>query len=290
MEFPAISSRATNGRIYLAKSERIPQFPRPSSSRLIHQRRFKGIPCGNSSKIARPDLRRESKYNMINELINEMVDAGVHYGHQTKKWNPRMKPFLMKDRGGIYIIDLEKTVQQLDKASDFLADIVSKGKKVLFVGCKRQAQDAIREAAEATGQHYVNHRWLGGMLTNSLTVRKSVERLKYLENIEKQPEFKAMSKKELAALGREREKLLRNLRGVRDMDKKPDAVVIVDSARETIAVAEARRLNIPIIALVDTNADPALVQFPIPGNDDAIRSIRIILQNLVDAMVAARKN
>ena len=227
---------------------------------------------------------------MINELINDMVDAGVHYGHQTKKWNPRMKPFLMKDKGGIYIIDLEKTVQQLDKAADFLADLVSKGKKVLFVGCKRQAQDAIREAAEATGQHYVNHRWLGGMLTNSLTVRKSVERLKYLETIEKQPEFKAMSKKELAALGREREKLLRNLRGVRDMDKKPDAVVIVDSARETIAVAEARRLNIPIIALVDTNADPALVQYPIPGNDDAIRSIRIILQNLVDAMVAARKN
>ncbi len=232
----------------------------------------------------------KTEHNMINELINEMVDAGVHYGHQTKKWNPRMKPFLMKDKGGIYIIDLEKTVQQLDKASDFLADLVGKGKRVLFVGCKRQAQDAIREAAEATGQHYVNHRWLGGMLTNSLTVRKSVERLKYLENIEKQPEFKAMSKKELAALGREREKLLRNLRGVRDMDKKPDAVVIVDSARETIAVAEARRLNIPIIALVDTNADPALVQFPIPGNDDAIRSIRLILQNLVDAMVAARKN
>jgi small subunit ribosomal protein S2 len=239
--------------------------------------------------IARPESRRETPYPMINELITEMVDAGVHYGHQTKKWNPRMKPYLMKDKGGIYIINLEKTVQQLDKAADFLADLVGKGKKVLFVGCKRQAQDAIREAAEATGQHYVNHRWLGGMLTNSLTVRKSVERLKYLENIEKQPEFKAMSKKELAALGREREKLLRNLRGVRDMDKKPDAVVIVDSARETIAVAEARRLEIPIVALVDTNADPAVVDFPIPGNDDAIRSIRIILQNLVDAMVAARK-
>ena len=227
---------------------------------------------------------------MINDLINEMVDAGVHYGHQTKKWNPRMKPFLMKDKGGIYIINLEKTVQQLDKAAAFLGDLTGKGKKVLFVGCKRQAQDAIREAAEATGQFYVNHRWLGGMLTNSATVRKSVERLKYLENIEKQPEFKAMSKKELAALGREREKLLRNLRGVRDMDKKPDAVVIVDSARETIAVAEARRLNIPIVAIVDTNADPAIVDYPIPGNDDAIRSIRVILQNLVDAMVAARKN
>lgn len=226
---------------------------------------------------------------MINSLITEMVDAGVHYGHQTKKWNPKMKPYLMKDKGGIYIINLEKTVQCLDKAADFLTDLTSKGRKVLFVGCKRQAQDAIRAAAEATGQYYVNHRWLGGMLTNSSTVRKSIERLKYLESIEKQPEFKAMSKKELAALGRERDKLLRNLRGVRDMEKKPDAVVIVDSARETIAVAEARRLEIPIIAIVDTNADPSVIDYPIPGNDDAIRSIRVILQNLVDAMVAGRK-
>ena len=226
---------------------------------------------------------------MINELINDMVDAGVHYGHQTKKWNPRMKPFLMKDKAGIYIINLEKTVQQLDKAADFLSGLTSKGKKVLFVGCKRQAQEAIKEAAEATGQFYVNHRWLGGMLTNSATVRKSVERLKYLETIEKQPEFKSMSKKELSALGREREKLLRNLRGVRDMNELPDAVVIVDSARETIAVAEAKRLQIPIVALVDTNADPAAVDYPIPANDDAIRSIRLILQNLVDSMMAAKR-
>jgi small subunit ribosomal protein S2 len=225
---------------------------------------------------------------MINELISEMVDAGVHYGHQTKKWNPKMKPFLMKDKGGIYIINLEKTVQQLDKAAAFLSDLTGKGKKVLFVGCKRQAQDAVREAAEATGQFYVNHRWLGGMLTNSATVRKSIERLRWLENLEKQPEFKSMSKKELAALGREREKLLRNLKGVRDMDRKPDAIVIVDSARESIAVAEARRLEIPIVALVDTNADPSIVQYPIPANDDAIRSIRIVLQNLVDAMVGAK--
>jgi small subunit ribosomal protein S2 len=225
---------------------------------------------------------------MINELISEMVDAGVHYGHQTKKWNPKMKPFLMKDKGGIYIINLEKTVQQLDKAAAFLSDLTGKGKKVLFVGCKRQAQDAVREAAEATGQFYVNHRWLGGMLTNSATVRKSIERLRWLETLEKQPEFKSMSKKELAALGREREKLLRNLKGVRDMDRKPDAIVIVDSARESIAVAEARRLEIPIVALVDTNADPSIVQYPIPANDDAIRSIRIVLQNLVDAMVGAK--
>ena len=225
---------------------------------------------------------------MINELISEMVDAGVHYGHQTKKWNPKMKPYLMKDKGGIYIINLEKTVQCLDKASDFLSGLTSKGKKILFVGCKRQAQDAVREAAEATGQYYVNHRWLGGMLTNSATVRKSIERLRYLETIEKQPEYKAMSKKELAALGREREKLLRNLKGVRGLDSKPDAVVIVDSARETIAVAEARRLEIPIVALVDTNADPSIIQYPIPANDDAIRSIRIVLQNLVDSIVSSK--
>jgi len=226
---------------------------------------------------------------MINELITDMVDAGVHYGHQTKKWNPKMKPFLMKDKAGIYIINLEETVRRLDKASDFLSGLASKGKRILFVGCKRQAQDAVREAAEATGQFYVNHRWLGGMLTNSSTIRKSIERLKYLENIEKQPEFKAMSKKELASLGRERDKLLRNLRGIREMDKLPDAMVIVDSARESIAVAEARRLRIPIVALVDTNADPNIVDYPIPANDDAIRSIRIVLQNLVDGIVVGAK-
>jgi len=226
---------------------------------------------------------------MINELIKEMVDAGVHYGHQTRKWNPKMKPFLMKDKGGIYIIDLEQTVQRLDKASEYLSELTSKGKKVLFVGCKRQAQEAVKEAAGAAGQYYVNHRWLGGTLTNLSTIRKSVERLKYLEDIEKSAEFKAMSKKELAALGRERTKLFRNLDGIRDMEKLPDAIVIVDSARETIAVAEARRLNIPVIAIVDTNADPAKVDYPIPGNDDAIRSIRILLQNLVDSIVVAKK-
>lgn len=226
---------------------------------------------------------------MINELIKEMVDAGVHYGHQTRKWNPKMKPYLMKDKGGIYIIDLEKTVQCLDKASNYLTELAGKGKKILFVGCKRQAQDAVKEAAGAAGQYYVNHRWLGGTLTNLTTIRRSVERLKYLEDIEKSAEFKAMSKKELAALGREREKLFRNLDGVRDMEKLPDAIVIVDSARETIAVAEARRLNIPVIAIVDSNADPAKVDYPIPGNDDAIRSIRIILQNLVDSIVVASK-
>lgn len=222
---------------------------------------------------------------MVNELIKEMVDAGVHYGHQTKKWNPSMKPYLMKSMGGIHIIDLDQTLKCLDKASDFLSGLASKNKKILFVGCKRQAQEAVREAAEATDQHYVNYRWLGGMLTNLTTIRKSVERMKYLEDIEKAPEYKAMSKKELSALNREKEKLQRNLHGVRTMEKKPDAVVIIDTAKESIAVAEARRLKIPIVGIIDTNGDPSLVDYPIPANDDAMRSIRIVLQNLVDGVV-----
>ncbi len=222
---------------------------------------------------------------MINELISEMVDAGVHYGHQTKKWNPQMKPFLMKDKGGIYIINLEETVKCLDKATDFLGGLAEKGKKILFVGCKRQAQEAVQQAAEATKQYYVNHRWLGGMLTNMSTVKKSIERLRWLEGLEKSPEFKTISKKEFAALTREKLKLQRNLQGIRGMDGLPDALVIVDSARESIAVAEARRLNIPIVAIVDSNADPSVVDYPIPGNDDSVRSIRIILQNIVDTLV-----
>ena len=226
---------------------------------------------------------------MINELIKDMVEAGVHYGHQTRKWHPSMRPYLMKDKGGIYIINLEETVRCLDKASAYITELAAKKKKILFVGCKHQAQEAVREAAEATGQFFVNYRWLGGTMTNLTTIRQSVERLKYLEGIEKAPEFKAMSKKELAALGREKNKLLRNLQGIRNMETLPDALVIVDTARESIAVAEARRLNIPVIGLIDTNGDPGVVDYPIPGNDDSMRSIRIILQNLVDSIVVGAK-
>lgn len=226
---------------------------------------------------------------MVNDLLKEMVEAGVHYGHQTRKWNPKMKPYLMKAKGGIFIINLEETVRQMDKASEFLSELSSKGKKVLFVGCKHQAQKAVQEAAEATEQFYVNHRWLGGMMTNLTTIRQSVERLRYLETIEKQPEFKNTSKKELAALNREMEKLQRNLHGIRLMDKKPDAIVVVDVARESIAVAEARRLNVPIIGIVDTNGDPTNIDYPIPANDDSMRSIRLVLQNLVDSFLAAAK-
>ena len=211
----------------------------------------------------------------------------MHFGHQSKKWHPRMKPFILLVKNGVHVINLEETVRQLEVASGFLAGLAREGKKILFVGCKRQAQDAVREAAEATGQFFVNHRWLGGTLTNLETIRKSVQRLKYLETIESQPEYKMMSKKELAALGRERSKLQRNLSGIRDMSSQPDAMVVVDSHREKIAVDEGNRLGIPIVAMTDSNADPDRVTYPIASNDDAIRAIRIILQNLVDPVVGA---
>jgi len=224
---------------------------------------------------------------MANNLIEELVEAGVHFGHQSRKWNPRMKRFLLQKRAGVHIINVEETVTRLEEAGEFLSKLAVAGKQILFVGCKRQAQEAVRAAAAACGQFYVNHRWLGGTLTNMSTIRKSINRLAYLEAIEKSPEFKSMSKKELASLARECAKLARNLQGIRELDGLPDALVVVDAAREDIAVNEARRLKIPIVAIVDSNADPELIDYPIPGNDDAIRSIRIILQNLIDPIIAA---
>lgn len=225
---------------------------------------------------------------MSNELITELVEAGVHFGHQSRKWNPKMRNFILGEKHNVHLIDLEQTVSQLEEAGKFLADLVSKNKKVLFVGCKRQAQDAVREAAEATGQYYVNHRWLGGTLTNQETVRRSVGRMEELENLQKSPDFKKMSKKEIASLNREKEKLHLRLSGIRNMDRLPDAIVVVDSAREYNAVREARKLRIPIVAMVDSNADPDLIDYPIVSNDDAIRSIRVILKKLIDPVVASR--
>jgi small subunit ribosomal protein S2 len=223
---------------------------------------------------------------MSTELMTELLEAGVHFGHQTKRWNPKMKPFIFEKRNAIYIINLGVTVRQLDVATQYLADVARRGGKILFVGCKKQAQEAIKEAATACGQFYVNQRWLGGTLTNLQTIRKSVGRLKYIEEIDKDPKYSKMGKQELAALRREGEKLRRNLEGIRDMQKLPDAIIIIDTTRESIAVAEAVRLEIPTVAIVDTNADPSLVNYPIAGNDDAIRAIRIILQKLVDAIVS----
>jgi small subunit ribosomal protein S2 len=197
-----------------------------------------------------------------------------------------MKPYIFEKRNAIYIINLGVTVRQIDSATQFLSEVARRGGKILFVGCKKQAQEAIKEAATACGQFYVNQRWLGGTLTNLQTIRKSVGRLKYIEEIDKDPNFSKMGKQELAALRREGEKLRRNLEGIRDMQQLPDAIIVIDTTREAIAVAEALRLNIPTVAIVDTNADPSLVNYPIAGNDDAIRAIRIILQKLVDAIAS----
>lgn len=199
-----------------------------------------------------------------------------------------MRPYILEERSQVHIINLAKTIEQIEAAANFLADLVDAGKRILFVGCKRQAQEAVFESAQACDQFYVNNRWLGGTLTNLETIRRSVRRLDYLETLEKNPDAKKMGKKELAALGRERAKLQRNLNGIRGMERYPDALVIVDSARESIAVAEAQRLGIPIVALVDTNADPDRITCPIAANDDAIRSIRLVLQRLIDPILVMK--
>ena len=219
------------------------------------------------------------------EIMTELLEAGVHYGHQTKRWNPKMRDFILEEKNSIYIIDLSITVEQLARAASYLGEIVKGSGKILFVGTKKQAQEAVREAAEVTGQFFVNQRWLGGTLTNLQTIRRSVARLRELEELEKTPAFARMNKQETSALRREAAKLRRNLEGIMDMERLPDALVVIDTNREEIAVAEATRLKIPVVAIVDTNCDPERIDYPIAGNDDAIRSIRVILQKLVDSMV-----
>jgi len=222
------------------------------------------------------------------EIMTELLEAGVHYGHQTKRWNPKMKDFILEEKNSIYIIDLSITVDQLAKSAVYLGELVKGGGKILFVGTKKQAQEAVKEAAQATGQFWVNQRWLGGTLTNLQTIRRSVARLREFQEMEKTPAFAKLNKAEASALRREATKLFRNLEGVLNMDKLPDALVIIDTPREEIAVAEAARLKIPIVAIVDTNSDPEKIDYPIAGNDDAIRSIRVILQKLVDAIAQAQ--
>jgi len=216
--------------------------------------------------------------------LKELLEAGVHFGHQTKRWNPKMKPFIFDARNGIHIIDLSKSVAQLNQACSFLTTLARKGGNVLFVGTKKQAQEAVRESAKSCGQFYVTERWLGGTLTNFATIKKSIARLKQIEKMETDGSMALLVKQEQSALRREAARLVKYFEGIRAMDKFPGAMFVVDIKREHNAVAEARRLKIPIIAIVDTNCDPDLVDHPIPGNDDAIRSVRVVLAAIVQAI------
>jgi small subunit ribosomal protein S2 len=225
---------------------------------------------------------------MISIGIKELLEAGVHFGHQTKRWNPKMKPFIFDARNGIHIIDLSQTVKQLEHACQFLADTVRKGGQVIFVGTKKQAQEAVKEAAKVCGQYHVTERWLGGTLTNFNTVRRSLARLKQIEKMETDGSINQYVKQEQSMLRREAARLVKNLDGIRTMEKHPEVMFVVDIKREHNAVAEARRLKIPLVAIVDTNCDPDLVDHPIAGNDDAIRSVRLILSVVVQALTQAR--
>ena len=220
--------------------------------------------------------------------MKDLLEAGVHFGHQTKRWNPKMKPYIFGERNGIYIIDLGRTARLYRDAAEFVTTLATQGGTFLFVGTKRQAQDAIAEEAGRCGMFYVNQRWLGGLLTNFSTIQRSLARLRELEAMTTDGRYETLSKKEIARLDKERRKLAKNLDGIRGMSRLPDAVFIVDTRHEQIAVDEARKLKIPVIGVVDTNCDPDQVEYVIPGNDDALRSIRLFAAGIADAVMAGR--
>jgi len=217
--------------------------------------------------------------------MKELLEAGVHFGHQTKRWNPKMKEYIFGERNGIYIIDLQKTLKMFKEASKFVADMTAAGKTILFVGTKRQAQDAIAEEATRASSFYINQRWLGGLLTNWVTVQKSVKRLKELDDMATDGRYELLPKKEVIKLERERKHLQANLAGIKNLSKLPDAVFVIDSNKEQIAVREARKLGIPVVAVVDTNCDPTEVDYVIPGNDDALRAIRLFASKIADSVI-----
>ncbi|WP_454053506.1 30S ribosomal protein S2 [Clostridium sp. Marseille-Q7071] len=222
--------------------------------------------------------------------MKQLLEAGVHFGHQTRRWNPKMAPYIFTERNGIYIIDLQKTVKKIDEAYDFLKSIAEEGKDVLFVGTKKQAQEAIQEEAVRSGMHFVNNRWLGGMLTNFTTIKRRIGRLEELDKMEENGIFDVLPKKEVIKLKNEREKLEKNLGGIRNMDaNKIGALFVVDPRKERNAISEAKILGIPVIAIVDTNCDPDEVDYVIPGNDDAIRAVKLITERLSDAIIEARQ-
>src|SRR3989440_2736387 len=216
--------------------------------------------------------------------MKELLEAGVHFGHQTKRWNPKMKEYIFGERNGIYIIDLQKTLKMFKEASRFVQDLSTQGRVIMFVGTKRQAQDAIAEEAQRCGQFYVNQRWLGGLLTNWVTVQKSVKRLKELDEMATDGRYELLPKKEVIKLERERKHLQANLAGIKEMTRLPDAIFVIDSNKEQIAVREARKLGIPVVAVVDTNCDPTEVDYVIPGNDDALRAIRLFTSKISESI------
>ena len=221
--------------------------------------------------------------------VKDLLEAGVHFGHQTHRWNPKMKEFIFGHRKGVHIIDLEKTVQKIDEVYKFLVDLAAQGKSVLFVGTKRQAQISIAEQAMRCGAYYVNQRWLGGTLTNFQTIQKSVSRLIEIEQMEEKGEFETRIKKEVSRLNKEKDKLNKYLSGIKTMSKLPGALFIVDSQKEKIAVLEANKLGIPVVAIIDTNCDPDRISYSIPGNDDAVRSISILTAKMADAIIEGKK-
>src|ERR1700680_3908423 len=228
-------------------------------------------------------MQTERGGSLATITMKELLEAGVHFGHQTKRWNPKMKEYIFGERNGIYIIDLQKTLKMFKDASKFVQEAAAEGKTVLFVGTKRQAQDAIAEEATRCGMFYVNNRWLGGLLTNWVTVQKSVKRLKELDEMATDGRYELLPKKEVVKLERERKPLQANLAGIKTLPRLPDAIFVIDSNKEQIAVKEARKLGIPVVAVVDTNCDPSEVDYVIPGNDDALRAIRLFASKIADS-------
>lgn len=231
--------------------------------------------------------KEEIKMSVV--AMKQLLEAGVHFGHQTRRWDPRMAPYIFTARNGIYIIDLQKTAKKIDEAYAVLKSIIDEGKTVIFVGTKKQAQECIKEEAERCGMYYVNERWLGGMLTNFDTIRRRVERLKALENMEKDGTFDVLPKKEVIILKKEMEKLEKNLGGIKNMSAVPGAMFVIDPKKEKIAILEARKLGIPVIGLVDTNCNPEDVDYVIPGNDDAIRAIKLIVEAMSNAVIESKQ-
>jgi small subunit ribosomal protein S2 len=226
---------------------------------------------------------------MVNITMKELLEAGVHFGHETKRWDPKMKPYIFGARDGIYIIDLQRTVQMFRQAYQFVRDVAARGDYVLFVGTKRQAQESIREEASRCNMFFVNHRWLGGMLTNYQTIKKSIDRLNRLEKMRNEEIFNLLPKKEVLQLEKERNRLEKSLGGIKAMERLPAAVFIVDAKKEKIAVNETKKLGIPSVGIVDTNCDPNDISYPIPGNDDAIRAIRLLSSRMADAVIEGRQ-